>query len=211
MNLRALHRASAFVVLAFALLHIGNHLVSLHSVARHVAVMEALRAVYRQPVVEALLLGCVAFQAGSGLWLVLRGWRGRVGRVAWLQALSGAYLAFFLLVHVGAVLAGRAVFGLDTNFFFAAAGFHVPPFGWFFAPYYTLAVAALFAHLGCALYWWWQAAAPARARAALAAGLLAGGAAGVAISLSLAGWIQPVEVPAAYKAPYAPYTPYGVR
>jgi len=202
MRLRALHRASAFVVIAFVLLHIGNHLVSLYSVAAHLAVMEALRALYRQPVVEGLLLGCVAFQAGSGLWMVARGWRGRVGRVAWLQALSGAYLAFFLLVHVGAVLMGRAVFGLDTNFFFAAAGFHVPPFGWFFAPYYTLAVAALFAHMGCALFWQWQAAAPARARAGLALALVAGVGASLAISLSLAGLIQPVEVPAVYKAPY---------
>jgi succinate dehydrogenase/fumarate reductase cytochrome b subunit len=200
--LRTLHRFSACVLAAFLLPHLVNHLVSLHGIAMHLAWMEALRAVYRQPGVEALLLGCAAFQAGSGLRLVMRGWKGRVGRVAWLQAASGLYLAFFLLVHVGAVLLGRAVFGLDTNFYFAAAGFHVPPWQWFFAPYYSLAVAALFAHLGCALYWRSSATHPARARSVLAGALVLGVVCAASITLALAGVFEPLEVPAEYLAPY---------
>lgn len=64
-----------------------------------------------------------------------------------------AYLPFFLVVHVAAVVVGRSALGLDTNFYFAAAGFHVWPFGLFFGPYYFLAVITLFTHLGCAAYW----------------------------------------------------------
>lgn len=74
-------------------------------------------------------------QAASGSWLLARRWKQRRGKVAWLQALSGAYLAFFLMVHVGAVLFGRTVLKLDTNFYYAAAGLYVPPFQFFFAPY----------------------------------------------------------------------------
>jgi hypothetical protein len=202
MHLRSLHRASALVVIAYAIFHIGNHLSALHSVATHISVMSTLRVIYRQPVVEGLLLLCVLFQVASGLWMVVRGLAARVGRIAWLQALSGTYLALFLLVHVTAVLFGRAALSLDTNFFFAAAGFHVSPYEWFFAPYYTLAVLALFAHLGCAFYWQFQESAPRRAKVGLASALVVGSVASLAISLSLAGKLQPVSVPAEYKATY---------
>jgi succinate dehydrogenase/fumarate reductase cytochrome b subunit len=203
MPLRSLHRASALVVVAYAIFHIGNHLSALHSVTTHISIMSTLRVIYRQPVVEGLLLLCVLFQVASGLWMIVRGWAERVGRIAWLQALSGAYLALFLLVHVAAVLFGRTVLSLDTNFYFAAAGFHVSPYEWFFAPYYTLAVLALFAHVGCASYWQFRESAPRRAKVSLASALVVGSVASLAISLSLAGKLQPVSVPAEYTATYS--------
>lgn len=209
LKLRALHRASACVVGAFAALHLVNHLVGLAGIDRHVAFMQVARLVYRQPVLEALLLACVAFQAASGLWLVAAGWRAPAtprGRVAWLQAASGAYLAFFLVVHVGAVLFGRAVLGLDTRFHFAAAGLHVPPFQWFFAPYYGLAVFALFAHLGCAAWWRWERR-PRKAATLLALALGTGALIAVALVLLLAGRIHAFEVPAEYLRTYAPFSP----
>lgn len=202
LSLRALHRSTAWVVLTFAALHVANHLAALVGISTHLAVMDALRTVYRQPVVEVLLLACVAFQVGSGLRLVVRGWKARAGLVAWLQAASGLYLAFFLVVHVGAVLFGRFALQLDTNFFFAAAGFHVPPFAWFFAPYYSLAVVALFAHVGCALYWQVHASRPTKAKARLAVALVVGVVVGVLVPLSLAGAFERVVVPAEYRAVY---------
>ena len=203
MNIRTLHRASAIVVGAFACLHLANHLASLVSIPSHLAFMEAARHVYRQPAVEPVLLACVAFQACSGLWLVVRGWRRRVGFVAWLQASAGMYLALFLLIHLGAVFYGRTVLRLDTNFYYAAAGLHVPPNPYFFAPYYFLAVLALFTHLGCAA-WWGLRLASARAKVAtLALCMSAGGALSLALVLSLAGQLRPFDVPAQYKATYA--------
>ena len=203
MSLRTLHRTSALVVVAFACLHIANHLAALVGVASHIGFMEVARRVYRLRAVETLLLFCVAFQVASGLWLVVAGWKQRHGLVPWVQAIAGAYLAFFLLVHVSAILYGRAILHLDTNFYFAAAGFHVPPYQFFFAPYYFLAVLALFTHLGCAAYW--RIAAHRRVARALAIILPAGFAAVAAllIVLCLAGIVRPVEIPAEYKATYA--------
>ena len=202
MTLRTLHRSSAIVIAVFALFHITNHLAGLVGVATHIAFMEAARVVYRNLVVEIVLLLCVAFQVGSGLTLVLRGWRQRRGFVPWLQALSGAYLSFFLLVHVSAVLSGRVLLNLDTNFYFAAAGFHVPPYPYFFVPYYFLAVVALFTHLGCAAYWQVQdrsrwvrvsvVAVPAGVSIVVA----------LLIVLLMAGKLAPVDVPAKYRATY---------
>ncbi|MFN8836795.1 MAG: hypothetical protein ACK50Z_16385, partial [Betaproteobacteria bacterium] len=170
----------------------------------HIAFMEVARSVYRFPLVEFALLSCVAFQIVSGLTFVVRGWKQRHGLIPWLQAISGAYLSFFLVVHVGAVLFGRAALNLDTNFYFAAAGFHVAPFQFFFAPYYFLAVVALFTHLGCAAYWQAQDR-PRIARVLVVAVPSAVGAvASLLIVLSLAGALFPLQVPAEYKATYAP-------
>jgi hypothetical protein len=165
--------------------------------------MEVARKAYRQPAVEPLLLLCVTFQVVSGLWLVIHGWKRRQGWIAWLQAISGSLLAFFLLVHVGAVLFGRAVLNLDTNFYFAAAGFHVPPYQWFFGPYYFLAVLALFTHLGCAAYWHLHTSPPRTRVIVIALPMLVGGVVGLLIVLSLAGKLQSVEIPPEYKATYA--------
>ena len=203
MNLRTFHRSSGIFVGLFAIAHIANHLVSLMGVPAHIAFMEITRHAYRQPVVEVVLLVCVAFQIGSGLWFVARGWRQRRGFVPWLQALSGAYLAFFLAVHVGAVLYGRAVLHLDTNFYYAAAGLHVPPNGLFFAPYYFLAVLALFTHLACAAYWNFGGTAIKRPALFIGLPMLVGAGMSLLIVLSLAGMLQHVDVPAQYKATYA--------
>jgi succinate dehydrogenase/fumarate reductase cytochrome b subunit len=202
MKLRTLHRASAILIAAFTCLHIANHLASLLGVPSHIAFMEVARKLYRQPIIEIPLLVCVVLQVASGLWFIIRGWTQRHGGVAWLQAISGTLLAFFLLVHVGAVLYGRAVLHLDTNFYFAAAGFHVPPNQLFFGPYYFLAVPALFTHLGCAAYWRFDTLPPKARRLVIALPMLAGGAVSLLIVLSLAGKLQPFEVPAAYKATY---------
>ncbi|MDB5918171.1 MAG: hypothetical protein JWR40_2405 [Massilia sp.] len=201
--LRAVHRISAIFLALFACVHLANHLVALSGIAAHIALMETLRAVYRHGLAEAVLLSCVALQVGSGAWLVLQRWEQRKGKMAWLQAASGTYLAFFLPVHVSAVLFGRSVLGLDTNFYFAAAGFHVPPYQYFFAPYYFLAVLALFTHLGCAACWRVRPR-PRMARIlALALPMVAGSVVALLIVLSLAGLVHPVDVPAKYQATYA--------
>jgi hypothetical protein len=204
---RTLHRRCAVVVTLFVLAHLANHAAALGGIAAHLRFMEGARLVYRQPVIEAVLLLCVALQAGSGLWLAASGWKRRSGWIAWLQAASGAYLALFLLIHVGAVLFGRGVLELDTNVHFAATGLQVWPYQLFFVPYYFLAVAAVFAHLGCAL------ARRARSTAGLAAGVPL--AAGVVFSglvlVALMGKLYPYEVPQAYRNTYqAQEAPRGV-
>lgn len=202
MSLKSVHRASAAVVALYAMLHIANHLAALGGVAAHLAFMDALRMAYRPPVAEALLLACVAVQVVTGTWLSVRGWKVRRGRIARWQQVSGLYLAFFLAIHVSAVLFGRAVFRLDTNFYFAAAGMHVPPFAWIFAPYYFFAVVALFTHAGCALYLKLSVSGTRLAAYAFTTALCAGVMAGALIVLAMAGAFAPVEVPFGYREMY---------
>jgi hypothetical protein len=201
-KLRSYHFVSAIVLGLFVTLHLANHLVALAGQREHVAFMKAVRPLYRNAIVEPAVLVLFASQIISGLTMVVRGWRSRRGLVAWLQAGSGFYLAVFVVLHLLAVLSGREMLGLDTDFRFAAAGFHVPGWPWYFWPYYTLAVAAMFTHVGCAVYWRTINRSTRLARAALGSMVMTGGLIGLLISSTLAGLLYPVEIPAAYKATY---------
>jgi len=198
--LRRVHRASAIVLALYALVHLANHLAAVRSVADHIAFMDAVRTVTRLPLVEALLLGCAALQVTTGLALLVQGWGRRRLASHRLQAVSGAYLAFFLLVHVSSVLVGRLRWEVDTNFYFAAAGLHVAPFQLFFYPYYGLAVVAFVVHL---------AAVPGRLLArrfgaavgerASRAGVVCGVVLAVLILAAFGGVFHPVVIPVEYR------------
>jgi ABC-type sulfate transport system permease component len=112
-------------------------------------------------------------------------------------------LALFLLIHVSALLFGRAVLDLDTNVHFAAAGLQAWPYSLFFVPYYFLAVLAVFTHLGCALA---RRAGPApRVRQAAMAVPICVGAVFAGLLLAvLMGKLYPYEVPQPYMATYRP-------
>lgn len=201
MILRRIHRTTAFLLGLFLLAHIANHLIALAGVPAHIAAMDGLRTVYRNRFIEPLLLVAFLLQIVTGGTRLIAGWRARKGKIAWLQAATGAYLALFLLIHVSAVLSGRAA-GVDTNFNFAAAGMHVPKLPWFFVPYYTLSVACLFTHLGCAGFWAMSdLGRPKAARNVLASLAAAGTMIACIISATLAGQFVPVEIPMSYLKP----------
>lgn len=202
MKLHIAHRCSAAIIGAFALVHLGNHLAALGGAEAHIALMQTLRHGYRHPLVEPVLLACVAFQALSGARLVLHQWRLRRGLVPWLQAGTGAFMAVFLLLHTGAVMYGRWAAGLDTNFWFAAAGMHAGLAG-AFVPYYFLAVLALFTHVACFAFWRCWHLPPARRRLVVAIPAATGAIVGLLIVGALAGWWFQVQVPPAYLALYA--------
>ncbi len=196
---RRLHRAMAVLVASFVAVHIVNHLAATAGVPQHMAFMKAARLVYRQPLVEPMLLAAVFAQALSGLTLALAGWKARRGFAQHLQAVCGMFLSFFLAVHVSAILYGRSTLHLDTNFYYAAAGMHTADLVWIFAPYYFLSVIALFIHLGCALSW----RAPEGVRnPIILASVAVGSTVSLVIVLALAGVLIEVNVPANYKATY---------
>ena len=151
MTLRRLHRLNALVLGLFLVAHMLNHAVLVVGIEAHEAVMEAMRMVYRIVPVEVALLTLLAVQIGLGLVLVWR--RGRPqGGWAWAQVLSGLYLFVFQIQHVPAVLAARLMPDVpDTDVHFAAAVLSEPGFAIYFAPYYALAVLALFTHVAAAL------------------------------------------------------------
>jgi hypothetical protein len=203
LKLRQLHRWSALVLAIFLVLHIGNHVAGLAGQDWHITYMALAREFYRHRFIEPVLLALILWQAVSGLTLLWRARKRSRDVLGWMQQLSGFYLSIFLLIHVGAVLSGRLVLGLDTDFRFAAAGFHVSPFIWFFAPYYFLAILSLFVYAGCGLYWNLQWLTMRYRLSILGSFCIAGVLAGLLIVLSLAGMLYPVDIPQNYRATYS--------
>jgi hypothetical protein len=72
---------------------------------------------------------------------------------------------------------------------------------YFFAPYYFLAVLALFAHLGCAISWHVRPTPRARALV-LASALCVGAVMSTLVLAALMGKLYPYEVPPKYQSTY---------
>lgn len=149
-TIKRLHYISGITLSIFIAAHLLNHFFAYAGPEAHINVMQQLRLVYHHPVVETILLLAVVFQIATGLRLLYK--RDANNMAERLQVYSGLYLSFFLLVHVGAVLAGRYVMQLDTNFYYAAAGLNYFPATLFFIPYYFLAVAAISVHVAAIHY-----------------------------------------------------------
>ncbi len=142
-----IHHISGLTITVFVSLHLFNHSVSILGIDNHIELMDKLRLVYRNPIVETILLAAVIIQIFSGLKLFFSKRKSAIGIYKKLQIWTGIYLAFFFLIHVGAVLTGRFLLNLDTNFYFGAAGINTFPLNLFFIPYYGLAILSFFGHI----------------------------------------------------------------
>lgn len=147
-----LHKLSAGFVFAFICLHFANHLVGLQGVDAHIQFMDAVRIVYRHPIVEMAVVLAFVVQMLSGFALAKTIWREKKDLVHQLQAASGTYLIFFVIIHLIGIFMGRMIFHVDTNFYYAAAGLTSPHWQYVLIPYYGLAILSLFTHIGCIFY-----------------------------------------------------------
>ncbi|MGH1577874.1 hypothetical protein [Planktotalea sp.] len=149
MTLSKAHRLNAKILGIFIALHLVNHAVLVVGRETHLKVMEFLRSGYRSGLIEYPLFGLFAVQIVLGLALIAK--RGKPkGAWAWIQVLSGLYIAFFLLQHLGAIVMARMSYEFETTTYFAAAVVSAPPFAWYFFPYYVLGVTAVFTHIAAA-------------------------------------------------------------
>jgi hypothetical protein len=148
--LRRAHNASALILLLFGLAHVANHLAALRSLHAHVVVQNWLRAVYRLPVVETLLVIAALVQVYTGSLMIARVRLRRGAQLRNLQLLAGAYLSMFFISHLsGVLISGRTIQKVDTTFAWSTGGpggLLANPRSPQFFPYYSLGVLALFLH-----------------------------------------------------------------
>jgi hypothetical protein len=193
-----IHKLSAAFVFAFLCLHFANHFAGLMGVEFHIQFMQTLRALYYVPAVEYAVLAAFAVQILTGLPLIWEIWTEKKDVIHQLQAASGAVMTLFIVTHVVAVLVGRYVLNLDTNFHFAAAGLMSSQWKPVFLGYYGAGVFSLFVHFGCIAYDIFK-----KSNKGVGWMLLLGvSAAGAYVTWTLlqiySGQVYPVEVPAAY-------------
>jgi succinate dehydrogenase/fumarate reductase cytochrome b subunit len=150
--MKRLHYISGVTITVFIGLHLLNHFLSVFGEEVHIKFMDQLRVVYRNVFIESILFVTVLIQIISGLKLFISKRKSLVTYFDKLQVWTGLYLAFFLLIHVSAVLSGRYLLSLDTNFYFGVAGLNTSPFNLFFFPYYGLAIISFFGHIAAVHY-----------------------------------------------------------
>ena len=147
MKTRQVHFFSGLLLTLFIGVHLFNHISSISGIQRHIELMNSLRKIYRHPLIEMALLVAVVVQIISGLRMVRKKDSRAVTFFNKLHIYSGLYLAIFLVIHISAVVVGRFILKLDTNFYFGAAGINSFPVNLFFIPYYALAILSFFGHL----------------------------------------------------------------
>ncbi len=152
MTLKRIHFVSGLTMTVFIGLHLFNHFCSIFGADMHIAIMNTLRHFYRNIFIETILLVAVLVQIISGLKLFKSNRKIAITGFEKLHIWTGLYLAFFLVIHVGAVLGGRYILHLDTNFYFGVAGLNTFPFNLFFIPYYALAIFSFFGHIASIHY-----------------------------------------------------------
>jgi succinate dehydrogenase/fumarate reductase cytochrome b subunit len=92
------HRLSAAVITVFALTHVANQMVGFVSESSYAAALTFLRESYHQPIAAWALLTSSAVQIVTGATMGMK----KVRPGAWkdnVQAISGWYLAMFLITH----------------------------------------------------------------------------------------------------------------
>jgi hypothetical protein len=145
--MKRVHYFSGLIITIFITLHLFNHLCSIWGAGKHIEVMNMLRPIYRTIFAEIVLLGAVSIQIISGIALFRKKRKNTNTDFDKLQLWTGLYLSIFFIIHLGAVMGGRLILHLDTNFYFGVAGLNTFPYNLFFIPYYTLAIVSFFGHV----------------------------------------------------------------
>ncbi|MEP0190533.1 MAG: hypothetical protein ABJP70_07925 [Erythrobacter sp.] len=148
------HARIAMLIGLFLVVHFAAHFSALFGIEAHAQALTIGRAGYQFPLIEVALVATLGLQVILGIGLLRQiNARKHKGLWHWVQFLSGCYLAIFIVMHTSAALITRLGFGLDTNFYWAAGTVTIDPIRYGFAPYYTLAITALFGHLIAALHY----------------------------------------------------------
>jgi hypothetical protein len=141
------------ILLLFVGPHIGNHLAGFWSGSVHIEIMNVVRRVYRDDIVQPVLLALIGFQILSGTALVGRRMRMQSDFLGTVQTMSGVFVGVYFLAHTTAVFATRHA-GTDTNWIWLTA-----PHGSMLVSlsnlrliaHYWVGPIAIFAHIACGL------------------------------------------------------------
>jgi hypothetical protein len=155
-RLAVAHGVSALaILLLFVGPHIGNHLAGFWSGSIHIAIMNVVRRVYRDDIVQPVLLALIGFQILSGTALVRRRMRMPSDLLGTVQTMSGVFVGVYFLAHMTAVFATRHA-GTDTNWIWLTRPndsmlVSLSPSNLRLIAHYWVGPIAIVAHVACGL------------------------------------------------------------
>lgn len=201
-SLKFFHRFLAIILGLFLSAHFLVHMSAIWGIEIYFKFFTPVQMVYRNKFIEPLLVIAFLSQVYVGIQLLKRCWKNPRKRFwHWMQLLSGIYLAGFVLLHIAAALATRLVFGLETNFYWAAGTVNLAPIKYLFVPYYFLGLLSVFAHLSAAVHLRWRSHGKTIAPIILAGGTIVAG----LIVTTYAGLFYEIDIPREYLEYYRSY------
>ena len=143
---------SAIVLLAFVSLPLTGFLIEVITGSSSVNIIKTLEDAGISRAFEAVLFLTVITHAYTALHLSHKRSREKMASWQWIRLFAGLYLAFFLFIHVGAVICARFVIGIETGFYSGAAGMNTYPLKFAFFIYASLLTVFFSAKLTSAPY-----------------------------------------------------------
>jgi hypothetical protein len=147
--------SASAILLLFIGPHIVNHLAGFWNGSVHIAVMNVVCHVYRDDIVQPVLLALIGFQILSGTALVRRRMRMPSDFLGTVQTMSGVFVGVYFLAHMTAVFATRHA-GTDTNWIWLTRPndsmlVSLSPSNLRLLAHYWVGPIAIFAHVACGL------------------------------------------------------------
>jgi len=147
--------SASAILLLFIGPHIVNHVAGFWNGPVHIAIMNVVRRVYRDDIVQPVLLALIGFQILSGTALVRRRMRMPSDFLGTVQTMSGVFVGVYFLAHMTAVFATRHT-GTDTNWIWLTRPndsmlVSLSPSNLRLIAHYWVGPIAIVAHVACGL------------------------------------------------------------
>ena len=143
------------ILLLFIGPHLVNHMAGFWNGSAHVAIMGVVRRLYRDELVQPVLLALIGFQILSGAVLVRRRMSMPSDIFGTVQTMCGAYIGVYFLAHMTAVFAARHA-DVDTNWIWLTrpnGSLLVTLTKLRLIAHYWVGPIAVVAHVACGLRW----------------------------------------------------------
>ncbi len=147
--------SASAILLLFIGPHIVNHAAGFWNGPVHTEIMNAARRVYRDDIVQPILLALIGFQILSGTILVRRRMRMPSDIFGTVQTMSAVFVGVYFLAHMTAVFAARHA-GTDTNWSWLTRpndSMLVSLSNLRLIAHYWVGPIAIVAHVACGLRW----------------------------------------------------------
>jgi len=147
--------SASAILLLFIGPHIVNHAAGFWNGPVHIAIMNVVRRVYRDDIVQPVLLALIGFQILSGTALVRRRMRMPSDFLGTVQTMSAVFVGVYFLAHMTAVFATRHA-GTDTNWIWLTRPndsmlVSLSPSNLRLIAHYWVGPIAIVAHVACGL------------------------------------------------------------
>ena len=143
-----LHNLSSSIVLVFLTMHLVSFLAAIAGAVPQAQIFNAMRMIYRHPVIEVVVLLAFVVHFITGSALCREAWGPKSSIISKINAVAMIYLGGFILIHGGMIAYGRLVLHQDTDIGFVGNALTDAPLSYGLYGLYVLAILAVFTHIG---------------------------------------------------------------